>query len=70
MLERVLQFLGFFCRHRHTSQPFSAVVETFGASSADWNPVQSVKTGHYIVCLDCGKHFPYDWSKMRIVKGR
>jgi hypothetical protein len=46
MLERVLQFLGFFCRHRHTSQPFSAAVETFGASSADWNPVQSVKTGH------------------------
>jgi hypothetical protein len=68
MLERVLQFLGFFCRHRHTSQPFSAAVETSDASSVDWNPVQSINAGHYIVCLDCGKHFSYDWAKMRIIK--
>jgi hypothetical protein len=43
---------------------------TSDASSVDWNPVQSVKGGHYIVCLDCGKHFSYDWSKMQIVKGQ
>jgi hypothetical protein len=24
-------------------------------------------TGTYVVCLDCGKEFPYDWSQMRIV---
>jgi predicted transcriptional regulator len=70
MLERVLQFLRFSCRHRHISQPFSAEMGTSDASSVDWNPVQSVKAGHYIVCLDCGKHFSYDWSKMRIVKGQ
>jgi predicted transcriptional regulator len=68
MLERVLQFLGFFCRHRHISQPFSAAAET-SDTSTDWNPVRSVNSGHYIVCLDCGKHFSYDWAKMRIVKG-
>ncbi|MGA2964082.1 MAG: hypothetical protein ABSD96_20635 [Candidatus Korobacteraceae bacterium] len=69
MLERVLQFLRFSCRHRHTSQPFSAEVQTSSASSADWNSVQPASAGHYIVCLDCGKHFSYDWSKMRVIKG-
>jgi len=22
---------------------------------------------HYIVCLDCGKKFAYDWQNMRII---
>lgn len=26
-------------------------------------------TGTYVVCLDCGKEFPYDWQQMRIVSG-
>jgi hypothetical protein len=68
MLEKVLQLLNFSCRHKHTSQPFSAEMDTAVASSGDWNAVAPGKAGHYIVCLDCGKHFPYDWSKMRIVK--
>ena len=21
----------------------------------------------YVVCLDCGKEFPYDWQKMKII---
>jgi hypothetical protein len=24
-------------------------------------------TGTYVVCLDCGKEFPYDWQQMKIV---
>jgi len=24
-------------------------------------------TGTYVVCLDCGKEFAYDWQEMRIV---
>ena len=24
-------------------------------------------TGTYVVCLDCGKEFPYDWKQMKIV---
>ncbi|HWR16758.1 MAG TPA: hypothetical protein VN577_18170 [Terriglobales bacterium] len=24
-------------------------------------------TGTYIVCLDCGKEFAYDWKEMRVV---
>ena len=24
-------------------------------------------TGTYVVCLDCGKEFPYDWDEMRVL---
>ncbi|MGI9102335.1 MAG: hypothetical protein ACR2IF_07795 [Terriglobales bacterium] len=24
-------------------------------------------TGTYVVCLDCGKEFPYDWQEMKVV---
>lgn len=24
-------------------------------------------TGTYVVCLDCGKEFPYDWDHMRVL---
>ena len=24
-------------------------------------------TGTYVVCLDCGKEFAYDWKKMRVI---
>lgn len=24
-------------------------------------------TGTYVVCLDCGKEFAYDWSQMKVV---
>ncbi len=27
-------------------------------------------TGTYVVCLDCGKEFAYDWQKMKIVNRR
>ena len=28
------------------------------------------ETGTYVVCLDCGKEFAYDWQKMRIRHAR
>lgn len=27
-------------------------------------------TGTYVVCLDCGKEFPYDWHEMKVVAPR
>jgi hypothetical protein len=24
-------------------------------------------TGTYVVCLDCGKEFPYSWQEMKVV---
>jgi len=29
-------------------------------------PAASV-TGTYVVCLDCGQEFPYDWNEMRMI---
>ena len=27
-------------------------------------------TGTYVVCLECGREFAYDWDEMRIVSSR
>lgn len=68
MVEKVLQLFFIACRHRHTSQPFSASSGRVVAAANDsWEPVAAA-SGCYIVCLDCGKRFSYDWNKMRIVK--
>lgn len=26
-------------------------------------------TGTYVVCLDCGREFPYDWQEMKVLDG-
>ncbi len=65
MLERILQFLAVKCRHKHTSQPFSAAAPA--NSSGAWAEVGTPAT-HYVVCLDCGRKFRYDWQNMRIMR--
>jgi hypothetical protein len=47
--------LIFGCRHRHTSFPLSPSAKR-GAPHEDM----------YVVCLDCGKRFHYEWDLMRI----
>jgi hypothetical protein len=27
-------------------------------------------TGTYVVCLECGKEFAYDWKSMKVVSGK
>ncbi len=66
MLHRLLQFFGVACRHRHLTHPFAAVAAT-SARSDDWDIVTSQSGSHYVVCLDCGRKFQYDWSNMRIL---
>jgi hypothetical protein len=46
--------LLFGCHHRNVSRPLTTVNlrETSGET--------------YVVCLDCGKRFAYDWKEMRI----
>jgi len=39
-----------------------------GYKTADWMPVGHGGPSHYVVCLDCGKKFSYDWSNMRVVR--
>ena len=68
MLEKVLQLLSFSCRHSRTSKPFATAPSTARVSNGDWEAVTPTSTGHYVVCLDCGRKFAYDWSEMRVVK--
>jgi hypothetical protein len=30
-------------------------------------PAAAAATGMYVVCLDCGKEFAYDWQQMKTV---
>ena len=65
MFEKLLQLLSLTCRHKRTSQPIAAAVSAAPAAAAgEWEAVGPAG-GHYIVCLDCGKKFPYDWANMR-----
>jgi hypothetical protein len=50
----------FGCRHRNYSFPLTSKIlkqRTIAAS----------ETGTYVVCLDCGKEFAYDWQQMKVV---
>lgn len=58
MLSRFLSGL-FGCWHTHYSFPIT--VKKGRRSPA------AFATGTYVVCLDCGKEFAYDWKEMKIV---
>ena len=66
MFQKVLQLLTLQCRHRRTSQPFAAAAAVRSNPNSPWDPVAPAGR-HYVVCLDCGKKFDYDWQEMRIV---
>ena len=51
----------FGCSHKRCSFPMT----TRGAKRR--SPAASL-TGTYVVCLDCGKEFPYDWKAMKMVR--
>lgn len=54
-----LSNLFFGCSHRNTSRPFTSRQKA-AAGGANFS-------GTYIVCLDCGKEFPYSWEEMRVL---
>ena len=56
MLGWILNAL-FGCGHRRKSIPMTTVDKEQVGSSAT-----------FVVCLDCGKRFRYDWEHMRIGK--
>lgn len=66
MFEKVLQLLSISCKHKKTSQPFASSISSRSSSTSGWDPVTPAGK-HYVVCLDCGKKFNYDWKEMRIV---
>jgi hypothetical protein len=51
----------FGCAHRHCTFPITSKKQ--GAPSSEGKPPATT----YIVCLDCGKEFPYDWQRMKVV---
>lgn len=72
MLEKILQLLRMSCPHKNMSHPFAAAFTAKhsavpAGASGDWDTVAPA-AGHYVVCLDCGKKFNYDWANMRVIK--
>ncbi len=65
MLRKILQLVGIECRHRHLSHPYTATAIA-KSKSEDWDAVTETG-GHYVVCLDCGHKFQYDWANMRVI---
>ena len=59
MIDSLLNTL-LFCAHRRT---------TFPMTSRPRNASSTVAIGKrtYVICLDCGKEFSYNWEEMRIV---
>jgi hypothetical protein len=66
MFEKLLQVLHITCNHRKISKPFAAAVGNDTGTGLEWDSVGN-GPGHYVVCLDCGKKFAYDWANMRMV---
>lgn len=59
---KILDML-FGCWHKRLSFPISGKRGQRRTGAAR-------PTGTYVVCLDCGREFPYDWRQMRIVSVR
>lgn len=67
MVNRILQLLSIRCSHKKISQPFAASSDTRRSKSSDWDtPIPAGR--HYVVCLDCGQKFEYDWKNMRMMR--
>lgn len=55
--------LIFGCPHKRFSFPIKV------KGKMRRNEAASV-TGTYVVCLECGKEFPYDWNEMTVVRSK
>src|SRR5271165_1204618 len=53
--------LLFGCSHRRCSFPLTVRGKLRRRAAAS-------VTGTYVVCLDCGQEFPYDWNTMKRIK--
>ncbi len=50
----------FGCPHKRYTFPLTAKAGQRRSQAA-------AVTGTYVVCLDCGREFPYDWHQMKLV---
>jgi hypothetical protein len=51
----------FGCWHKNYSFPITAKKGNGAQCEA------ARITGTYVVCLDCGREFPYDWKQMKVL---
>jgi len=58
MLNKMMDAV-FGCRHARYSFPLTIRANSHRAASAS-------RIGTYVVCLDCGREFAYDWQEMRV----
>ena len=58
-MAKLLEML-FGCAHKRYSFPITR------RPGPRRSPAAAV-TGTYVVCLDCGKEFSYDWQEMKLV---
>jgi hypothetical protein len=56
-----LMSMMFGCWHGNYSFPITVRGE------AKRNRPAASRTGTYVVCLDCGHEFPYDWQEMKVI---
>jgi hypothetical protein len=56
--------LVFGCWHKRCSFPITARGKLRRSTAA------ASVTGTYVVCLDCGREFPYDWSQMKMLESK
>ena len=56
--------LVFGCSHQRCSFPITLKGKLRRSTAA------SAITGTYVVCLDCGREFPYDWKEMKMVSSK
>ena len=54
--------LVFGCSHKHRTFPMT-VRDRLCSEAAS-------VTGIYVVCLECGKEFAYDWKAMKVVRSK
>lgn len=60
MIGKLLEAL-FGCRHARYSFPVTV------RRTKQRRPQAAALTGTYVVCLDCGKEFAYDWQAMQVI---
>ena len=52
----------FGCSHSNYSFPITA-------KQGKRRNAAAALTGTYVVCLECGKEFAYDWQEMKVLSG-
>jgi hypothetical protein len=60
MLTKMMEAV-FGCRHSRYSFPITIRANAHRTASP-------ARAGTYVVCLDCGREFAYDWQAMRVTE--